>query len=90
MASPARRRIYSTLVRSTPDSVEPDALERHYTAEEIARTWSLSTTYIRQIFQEENGVFKIGKSNRRDGKRDYMTLRIPESVMRRVHRERTR
>jgi len=35
-------------------------------------------------------VLKIGKSNRRDGKRDYITLRIPKSVAERVYREKSK
>ena len=42
------------------------------------------------MFQDEPGVLKIGKSNRRDGKRDYVTLRIPEDIARRVYVDRTR
>jgi hypothetical protein len=42
------------------------------------------------MFQDEPGVLKIGKENRRNGKRDYVTLRIPEAVARRVYEERTR
>jgi hypothetical protein len=45
------------------------------------------TTIIR-IFQDERGVLKIGKANRRDGKCDKITLRIPVSVAERVYRER--
>jgi hypothetical protein len=42
------------------------------------------------MFQDEPGVLKNGKSNRRDGKRDYVTLRIPESVARRVYAQRSK
>lgn len=63
---------------------------RHFTVTELAEIWRLDETTIRRMFQDESGVFKIGKMNRRDGKRDYVTLRIPESVARRVYEKRSR
>jgi hypothetical protein len=66
----------------------PDALERHFSVQELASLWSLDKSTIRRIFQDEPGVLKFGKEDRRDGKRDYVTLRIPESIVRRVHAER--
>jgi hypothetical protein len=42
------------------------------------------------MFQDEPSVLKIGKIERRDGKRDYVTLRIPEALARRVYGERSR
>lgn len=65
------------------------AFERHFTPKELARLWGLDETTIRRMFQDETGVLKIGKSDRRDGKRDYVSLRIPESVALRVHEERS-
>ena len=64
--------------------------ERHFTPRELARIWQLDETTIRRIFQDQPGVMKIGKANRRDGKRDYVTLRIPESIAAEVYRERCR
>lgn len=69
------------------ESVQP--LEPHYTPQDLAQTWKLDETTIRRLFQDEPGVFKIGKLGRRDGKRDYITLRIPASVAERVYRQRT-
>lgn len=66
------------------------AFGRHFTASELADIWKLDETTIRRIFQDEPGVLKIGKSNRRDGKRDYVTLRIPEAVALRIYQERSR
>ena len=66
------------------------AFGRHFTVAELAEIWKLDETTIRRIFQDEPGVLKIGKSNRRDGKRDYITLRIPEAVALRVYRERSK
>jgi len=42
------------------------------------------------MFIEEPGVFVYGKERRRDGRRDYVTLRIPASVVERVYRRRIR
>ncbi len=64
-------------------------LERHFSPREIAQAWGVSESTARRLFQDQPGVLKIGKAGRRDGKRDYVTLRIPESVVRRVHQERT-
>ena len=64
--------------------------ERHYTPKDLATVWRLDETTIRRLFIDEPGVLKIGKSNRRDGKRDYLSLRIPQSVAERVHRERSK
>jgi hypothetical protein len=66
------------------------AFERHFSAQDLAEFWKLDETTIRRIFQDQPGVFKVGRSNRRDGKRDYVTLRIPESIALRVYQERTR
>jgi len=61
------------------------ALERHFTPKQLADLWALDESTVRRIFQDEPGVLKIGKSGRRDGKRDYITLRIPASVAVHVH-----
>jgi hypothetical protein len=68
----------------------PIALERHFTPKELAVLWALDESTVRRMFQDEPGVFKIGKAARRDGKRDYLTLRIPQTVALRVHQQRCR
>ena len=68
----------------------PDPLERHFSPEVLAQIWGLDTSTVRRMFQDEPGVLKYGKCNRRDGKRDYVTLRIPESVVQRVYREKVK
>jgi len=45
---------------------------------------------VRRMFIDEPGVLKYGKASRHDGRRDYVTLRIPESVARRVYEQRAR
>lgn len=60
------------------------ALERHYTIEEIAELWSLSQKTVRHMFENEPGVLAWGSFGG-VGKRAYRSLRIPESVMMRIH-----
>jgi hypothetical protein len=67
-----------------------DAFEEHLEAAEVGKIWKLDAATIRRIFQDLPGVFKYGQTNRRDGKRDYITLRIPRSLVEQVYRERTR
>ena len=68
-------------INATPICTEP-----HYTVEEIARLWSLSKDSVRRLFKNEPGVLAISPRRRR-GKRAYVTLRIPLSVVERVHRK---
>jgi len=77
-------------VRGNVIAIDAGAFERHFTPAEIGEIWRYDTSTIIRMFQDEPGVLKIGKSNRRDGKRDYVTLRIPESVARRVHMARSK
>ena len=59
--------------------------EKHFTPQELAEAWGVSTETIRQIFREEQGVLKIGKKGTRV-RRGYFTLRIPLEIAERVHR----
>ena len=61
------------------------ALEKHYSVREVAEFWGLSGNTIRRIFEKEPGVIEWGSTESRF-RRGYRTLRIPESVMLRVHR----
>jgi hypothetical protein len=58
------------------------ALEKHYTAREVAKVWGVSVDLVRSLFRDEPDVLALDRTKR--GK--YITLRIPESVMIRVHR----
>jgi hypothetical protein len=58
--------------------------ERHYTPTEVAKQWGVSVQTVRSIFDSEPGVLKIGSNGTRNRRR-YKTLRIPESVVVRVH-----
>ena len=70
-------------------SVPPGpAFEQHYSVQQTAKMWGLGVDIVRRIFENETGVIKI-VSPERLHKRRYTTLRIPESVLRRVHRRLT-
>jgi hypothetical protein len=58
--------------------------ERHYAVAEIAEMWNLSADKVRNLFEHEPGVLVIGEQSPRH-KRRYVTLRIPRSVVERVH-----
>jgi len=59
--------------------------ERHYSVREVGEMWGFSPDVVRELFKREPGVLVLGNDGGR-GKRGYHTLRIPESVVERVHR----
>ena len=59
--------------------------ERHLSIAEIAATWNLSQDVVRRLFEKEPGVLVVETARRY--KRRYRTLRIPESVVQRVHKK---
>jgi hypothetical protein len=61
------------------------SLEKHYSVAEVATLWNLSQDTARRLFQNEPGVLVLGDLNPRRGRR-YLTLRIPQHVLDRVHR----
>jgi hypothetical protein len=68
------------------DDSDSPACEPHFSVKEVAALWSLSKDAVRDIFRHEDGVLAIGTIRTR-GKRQYLTLRIPASVLERVHRK---
>ena len=60
--------------------------EKHYSPSELGKVWGVSDDTIRAIFADEDGVLCIGNGGSRR-KRRYITMRIPESVVVRVHRK---
>jgi hypothetical protein len=62
------------------------SVERHYSPAEVGKMWNLSADCVRNIFENEAGVLVIGNSITRRGRRSYKTLRIPQSVLDRVHK----
>ena len=65
-------------------------IESLFTPQEIGKQLKLSPKTIQRMFMDEPGVFVLGEEDRRDGKRQYVTLRIPASVVERVLQRRTR
>jgi hypothetical protein len=70
---------------SVPTQIETSVhIERHYAVAEIAELWNLSPDKVRELFENEPGVLVIGERSPRH-KRRYVTLRIPQKVLERVH-----
>ncbi|MCU1339312.1 MAG: hypothetical protein JWO19_4893 [Bryobacterales bacterium] len=57
--------------------------EEIFTAEEIAESYSLHAATVRKIFTDEPGVIRLGRPAH-GRRRQYFTLRIPASVVKRV------
>lgn len=69
-----------------PKMTEPSkATERHYRIPEIATMWNLSEDSVRALFRGEPGVLTIIRPANR-AKRQYVSVRVPQSVLERVHR----
>jgi hypothetical protein len=72
----------------TPEMQTP--WERHFTIGELTALWGYGRTTIRRWFENEPGVLKQGESRLRRGrKRPYVSLRVPESIARRVYAKHT-
>jgi len=70
---------------SVPSQIETSVhIERHYAVAEIAKLWNLSPDKVRELFENEPGVLVLGERSPRH-KRRYVTLRIPQTVLERVH-----
>jgi AraC-like DNA-binding protein len=61
------------------------ALERHYTLLQVAELWGWSDETVRRVFRDEPGVLRTALPSLRTRKRQNFALRIPESVLVRVH-----
>jgi hypothetical protein len=62
--------------------------EKHYSVAEISKLWNVSVDLVRDTFAAEKGVLKWHRPATRT-KRAYSLLRVPESVLARVHRQLT-
>jgi hypothetical protein len=67
------------------EATSATTLERHFSISEISEIWNLSKDSVRRLFQNEPGVLVLGDTSSRRRKRPYTTLRIPQSVVERVH-----
>jgi hypothetical protein len=64
--------------------IEHPALEKHYSIEEVRALWGLSDKTVKKLFREEKGVLRFGRPGS-STRRAHETLRIPQSVLLRVH-----
>jgi hypothetical protein len=71
---------------SSPVASVDLAREKHYSIIEIAKLWALSEKTVRKIFESEPGVVHWGTQEKLH-KRGYRTLRVPETILHRVHRK---
>ena len=62
-----------------------ETIEQHYTVQDIADRLRLSTDKVRELFEDDPAVVKIGERNS-GRKRRYVTLRIPHSAVERALR----
>ena len=87
-----RARIAAKIHAARMDRAEavPAATEPHYSPLAVAKLWGISVDKARRLFRDVPGVLKIGNVTTRCGKHEYVTLRIPQSVLERVHAEWTR
>lgn len=64
----------------------PLLLETHYSVQFLAELWKLDESTVRRWFENAPGVLKVGKAKKRkNGTREYYTLRIPASVAQREY-----
>ena len=69
------------------EGIHSVALERHYSVPEVADLWGISEKTVRRLFEGEDGVLRWGHDETLR-KRGYQNLRIPQSVLIRVHHRR--
>ena len=58
--------------------------ERHFKPDELAKLWRVGGGTIRRLFRDESGVLVIDMPEKMH-KRGYCSMRIPESVAKRVY-----
>ncbi len=61
------------------------AVEQPYQIPAITKMWGLSEDTVRSLFKAEAGVLVIARPGTAK-KRKYVSMRVPESVLHRVHR----
>jgi hypothetical protein len=66
------------------DSWMPADGHHHYTVNELAEQWNMSTDFVRRLFARQPGVLLF--SSIRPGRRRYRVLRIPALVAQQVYR----
>ncbi len=75
----------SKLIRTPSDSnaEEGSMFDRHFSLRTLAELWGCSEDTIRRLAEDEPGIFKIGSGAKQ-------TLKIPESVAKRIYEKRTK
>jgi hypothetical protein len=66
------------------------SFERHLSPKQVADLWGWHESTIRRIFVDEPDVLKLTSGRMRRGRREYITIRIPKSVVDRVHGQRAK
>jgi hypothetical protein len=69
------------------EGIHSVALEPHYSVPQVAELWHISEKIVRRLFEDEEGVLRWGNAETAR-KRAYQNLRIPQSVLMRVHQRR--
>jgi hypothetical protein len=78
------------MMMETATHARPGFLEPHYTLAELSRAWHISRRILNEWFRDEVGVIRYGADKLKKGRqRTHVSLRVPESVARRVYRART-
>ena len=79
--------IQNGLINNSSESLPilDECLEKHYSPEDVSTMWNLSPKTVRRLFANEPGIIELGHPDDMK-KRRYLTIRIPESVLIRVHR----
>jgi hypothetical protein len=65
------------------------ALEKHYSVQEIANLWDLSDKCVRRMFKHQDGVLRVSNP-RTPNPKARVTLRVPQSVMKKIHEQQTK
>ncbi len=74
----------SASMLSDPPLGSPVSIERHYAPSEVSQIWQLDVATVPRLFRDEPGVLVL-QSSIKKGIREYKTIRIPKSVLERVH-----
>lgn len=90
-ASRGRGREQAQLATTSLGALTPLATEQHFSVSEVAGMWGVSRDMVTREFKDRDGVLKFRRSGSLAGsrKREYVTLRIPLSVLVRFHQDRT-
>jgi hypothetical protein len=77
-----------TLARAPERGVTMD--DRHYSVQEVAQMLSISERRVRKLFEDEPGVIKLPgptalRGAGKEGRKGWIMLRIPDSVLHRVY-----